>query len=186
MGVGAFGDRALKSLSEGQQQRVQLAACFVNRPVLAVLDEPFALLDFEGSAVLREVLAELADDGCAVLVSSHQLEVMEDVCDDVTVLQEGRPVEHGVLDDIRARAGATVVVRFAGALAEDWTPGLDGVTEISPREVGRGQVVVTLGFVSAADRDAVVAVAAATGDLVQMWWGPRRLRDLYRAVVTAP
>ena len=88
-----LGDRAgarLEELSHGNQQRVQLAAALVHDPELVVLDEPFAGLDPIGVQALAEMLAQTAATGVAVLFSSHQLDLVEDVCQDVVIIDHGR------------------------------------------------------------------------------------------------
>jgi ABC-2 type transport system ATP-binding protein len=182
LGIAQVWERPLKSLSEGQQQRVQLAACMVHQPALAVLDEPFALLDPEGSDLLRSVLRELADQGCTVLISSNQLDVLEHVCDDIAILAAGRLVDHGALDDIRARTGQQVDIRFADPPTVDWDADL---ADVQLHYDSTHRVTIHLG--ATADRRAVLAAADAAGHVVELWWGPRRLRDLYRdALVEQP
>ena len=91
-------DRAgtrVEELSLGNQQRVQLGAALVHEPALLVLDEPFSGLDPGGVDVLAEVLAERARDGAAVVFSSHQLELVERLCDAVSIVNNGRLVASG-------------------------------------------------------------------------------------------
>ena len=98
-------DRAkskLEELSHGNQQRAQLIAALVHDPVLLVLDEPFAGLDPLGAANMAAVLEELAATGVAVLFSSHQLDVVEDLCDEVVIINEGEVVLSGQIDRLRA------------------------------------------------------------------------------------
>lgn len=98
------GDR-LDTLSLGNQQRVQIAAALVHEPVALVLDEPFSGLDPIAVDNMVEVLREQAARGVPVLLSSHQLDLVERVCDDLVILSEGRLVAAGSVDDLRGRAG---------------------------------------------------------------------------------
>ena len=98
-------DRAgarLEELSHGNQQRVQLAAALVHDPELAVLDEPFSGLDPLGVASLGEMLLQTAATGVAVVFSSHQLDLVEDVCQDVVIIDHGRVVLAGVVEELKA------------------------------------------------------------------------------------
>src|SRR6476661_2073750 len=98
-------DRAgskLETLSHGNQQRVQLGAALVHDPELLVLDEPFSGLDPLGIATMTEILRERAAAGVAVVFSSHQLDLVEDVCEDVVIINRGRIVAAGAIDDLRA------------------------------------------------------------------------------------
>ena len=101
------GDR-LDTLSHGNQQRVQLIAALVNDPDLLVLDEPFSGLDPIAMGTMAELLAELAAAGATVLFSSHQLDLVEDLCEDVVIIDHGRIVLAGELSDLRAVGAATV------------------------------------------------------------------------------
>jgi ABC-2 type transport system ATP-binding protein len=108
-------DGPLDELSHGNQQRVQLAAALVHEPRLLVLDEPFSGLDPLGVQAMSEVLREQAEGGTTVLFSSHQLELVEELCDDVVIIAEGRDRLRGTLEEARAAASyRNVEVRVAG------------------------------------------------------------------------
>ena len=96
------GDRT-EALSLGNQQRVQLAAALVHDPELLVLDEPFSGLDPVGVDVLAAVLLERVRNGVAVLFSSHQLELVERLCDAVAIIEGGRLVASGPVAALRER-----------------------------------------------------------------------------------
>ena len=99
--AGRAGDR-LDALSHGNQQRVQLIAALVNEPELLVLDEPFSGLDPIAIANMAELLGNLARAGVTVLFSSHQLDLVEDLCEDVVIIDHGRIVRAGELAELRA------------------------------------------------------------------------------------
>lgn len=94
------GDR-VEQLSLGNQQRVQLAAALVHEPELLVLDEPFSGLDPVGVDVLSGVLLDYARTGVPVVFSSHQLELVERLCEAVAIIKDGRLVASGTVDDLR-------------------------------------------------------------------------------------
>jgi ABC-2 type transport system ATP-binding protein len=89
------------ALSHGNQQRVQLAAALVHQPELLILDEPFAGLDPIAADVMAGVLREQAARGVPVLFSSHQLELVEQLCDSVAIIDHGRLVACGRIDELR-------------------------------------------------------------------------------------
>jgi ABC-2 type transport system ATP-binding protein len=101
------GDR-VEELSLGNQQRVQLAAALVHEPELLVLDEPFSGLDPVGVDVLSGVLLDYARTGVPVVFSSHQLELVERLCEAVAIIKDGRLVASGSVDELRG-PGKTVV-----------------------------------------------------------------------------
>jgi ABC-2 type transport system ATP-binding protein len=118
-------DRA-ESLSLGNQQRVQLAAALVHRPEVLVLDEPFSGLDPVGVDVLSAILRRQAEDGAPVVFSSHQLELVERLCESVVMIDRGRIVASGRLADLRARDTRRLVrVEVAGA-PERWLDRVPG------------------------------------------------------------
>ena len=128
-------DRA-ESLSLGNQQRVQLAAALVHRPEVLVLDEPFSGLDPVGVDVLSEILRRQAEDGAPVVFSSHQLELVERLCESVVMIDRGRIVASGRIADLRARDTRRLVrVEVAGA-PERWLERVPGVRVLEPLAEG--------------------------------------------------
>jgi ABC-2 type transport system ATP-binding protein len=122
LGLAERAQARLDDLSHGNQQRVQLAAALVHGPDLLVLDEPFSGLDPFAMDAMSVLLARLARNGAAVLFSSHQLDVVEHLCEDVVVIDSGHVVLTGELDDLRdAAADRYLDVTVAG----DVTPLLD-------------------------------------------------------------
>ena len=95
MGLGDRAKSKLEELSHGNQQRVQLAVALVHDPELLVLDEPFSGLDPIGIATMTEVVNERARAGVGVVFCSHQLDLVEDVCEDVVIIAKGRIVAAG-------------------------------------------------------------------------------------------
>lgn len=120
LGLGARAGDRLDTLSHGNQQRVQLVAALVGEPELLVLDEPFSGLDPLAMSAMSALLAEIAAAGAAVLFSSHQLDLVEDLCEDVVIIDAGRVVRAGELAELRAGVPHRFVsVRYRGA-APEW------------------------------------------------------------------
>ena len=173
-------DRAesrLDALSHGNQQRVQLAAALVHDPLALVLDEPFAGLDPLGVEALSTMIGDLARDGTAVLFSSHQLDLVEDVCQDVVVIDRGRVVLQGELERLRAASSRRyLVVGYRGT--SRWTPSLDNARVIAD-EPGRTRLELTDNV----DLDALVELARSAGELTQFSLEPPALSDLFHEAV---
>jgi len=140
------GDR-LEELSLGNQQRVQIAAALVHDPAVLILDEPFSGLDPIAVETVLDVLRKRAANGVPVLFSSHQLAIVERLCDDVVIISKGRIVANGSREELRARhAGERyeIVVQEDAGWVRD-VPGarileLDGpraVFEAEPQQVLR-------------------------------------------------
>ncbi len=94
----------VESLSHGNQQRVQLAAALIHDPELLVLDEPFSGLDPIAVETMSDVLREQAASGKAVVFSSHQLDLVEDLCEDVAIINQGSVVVNGRVQDLKDAA----------------------------------------------------------------------------------
>ncbi|GLX98203.1 ATP-binding cassette domain-containing protein [Herbidospora sp. NBRC 101105] len=143
----------VESLSLGNQQRVQLAVALIHDPELLILDEPFSGLDPIAVDVLAEVLHERARGGVPVIFSSHQLELVERLCDAVGIVSAGRMVASGTVDELRDAEGRRlrVVVREP---KPGWADGLPG--ELS-RDGDRDVLTVVGGDDQAVLRRAVEA-----------------------------
>ncbi|MBB6351147.1 ABC transporter ATP-binding protein [Nonomuraea muscovyensis] len=125
LGLGERRSDAVESLSLGNQQRVQLAVALVHDPDVLILDEPFSGLDPIAVDTLATALQERCRGGVPVIFSSHQLDLVERLCDSVGIVSAGRMVASGTVGDLRAAEGRTlrVVVREA---APGWADGLPG------------------------------------------------------------
>lgn len=119
LGLEERADDALESLSLGNQQRAQIAASLVHHPVALVLDEPFSGLDPIAVEVVLGVLRDYAAQGAPVLFSSHQLDIVERLCDDVVVIGGGRILAAGSRESLRARHTAREFeIELSGASAD--------------------------------------------------------------------
>src|SRR5580658_1374003 len=131
----------VETLSHGNQQRVQLSAALVHDPELLVLDEPLSGLDPSGIDAIGQVLVERARAGCCVLFSSHQLDQVEDLCEQVTIIDHGRLVVSGTVDELESSGARRLVVRVEGDRASEWANGLPGVT-VSELSAGAVRLVL--------------------------------------------
>jgi ABC-2 type transport system ATP-binding protein len=95
-----------EALSRGMRQKVALAGALVHEPRLIILDEPFTGLDAGSARLVRSVLRERVDAGCAVIMTTHILEVAERMADRIGVMVAGRLLAEGNLDELRRQAGA--------------------------------------------------------------------------------
>lgn len=176
LGVSArLGDEVQK-LSLGNQQRVQLAAALVHDPEVLVLDEPFSGLDPTAVEVMSSVLRDKADSGVPVIFSSHQLELVERLCDRIGIISAGRMVAVGTVEDLRSR-DAAVVLEVQGP-PDGWTETLPGVSVVpSPGPATR------LRLDPSVDDQTVLSAALAAGPVHEFRrWRPP-LTELYRDVV---
>lgn len=166
-----------EKLSHGNQQRVQLAAALVAQPELLVLDEPFSGLDPIGVATLAEVLAERAEKGAAVVFSSHQLDLVEDLCEDVVIIHQGRVVQTGPVEGIK---DASPVRHLEIELADGLAPGLDGLEQfVSSREGDRIYLQVPADL----DVRPLMGGALATGSVRRFVYTTPSLSEIFLEAV---
>jgi ABC-2 type transport system ATP-binding protein len=175
-------DRAgarLDVLSHGNQQRVQLIGALVNEPELLVLDEPFSGLDPLAMGAMAGLLAELTAAGATVLFSSHQLDLVEDLCEDVVIIDDGRVVRAGALEELRTAVTQRFVdIRYRGR-TPDWST-VAGAEVVDARD-GQVRLRVDRGI----DLVAVVAAIGDTTDLTSFGYQPPTLSALFREAVAA-
>jgi ABC-2 type transport system ATP-binding protein len=165
-----------ETLSLGNQQRVQLAAALVHDPELLVLDEPFSGLDPIAVDTMSRLLRERAERGAAVVFSSHQLDLVEDLCETVAVVAAGRTVLAGHV----ARLKAAGEPRLRIAVDDDgWLQRLPAGTEVVDR---RGDEV-TLRVGERTDPFAVLDLARSSGEVSHVSLERPRLSELFRDAV---
>jgi ABC-2 type transport system ATP-binding protein len=165
----------VETLSHGNQQRVQLMAALVHKPELLVLDEPLSGLDPSGIDAIGQVLVEQARSGCCVLFSSHQLDQVEDLCERVTIIDHGRLVVSGTVDELETSGARRLLVRIEGDRTGEWARPLLGVTL---SEVDGG--AVRLALESSVDSDDVLRAAMLAGRVTQFSFERRRLSEVFR------
>ena len=176
--AGRAADR-LDALSHGNQQRVQLIAALVGDPDLLVLDEPFAGLDPIAIGAMGELLSDAAAGGVTVLFSSHQLDLVEDLCQDVVIIDHGRVVLAGELAELRAKVPQRFVdIRYRGP-APDWS----GLAPVELVEARDGQARLRAG--PDTDLAAVLAAVQDAADIVSFAYQPPTLSELFRQAVAA-
>lgn len=175
LGIADRAESKVEALSHGNQQRVQLAAALVHSPQLLVLDEPLAGLDPAGIDAIGAVLVSQARAGCCVLMSSHQLDLVEDLCDEVTIIARGRLVASGGVEDLASRGPRRLVVRVEDDRTGSWAQGLHGVTV---SEIDGGAVRLVLE--NDVDSQDVLHAAMTAGRVTEFRFARRRLSEIFR------
>jgi ABC-2 type transport system ATP-binding protein len=180
LGVGDRKRDRTESLSLGNQQRVQLAAALVHRPEALVLDEPFSGLDPVGVDVLSGVLREQAAGGVPVVFSSHQLELVERLCESVVLIHKGRIVAAGPIADLRAADERRLLRVEVENAAPGWIERLAGVRVLQPLPEG-----AILEIVDHAREAEVLDAARAAGEVRHFSVVQPSLTDIFRKAVQA-
>jgi ABC-2 type transport system ATP-binding protein len=96
----------VESFSHGMKQRLVMCAAFLHRPRAVVVDEPMVGLDPRGARLIKQVFRALSREGVSILMSTHTLEVAQEMCDRITIILKGRVLARGTVDDLRAQAGS--------------------------------------------------------------------------------
>jgi ABC-2 type transport system ATP-binding protein len=178
-----LGDRLgadVGSLSHGNQQRVQLAVALAHDPELLVLDEPFSGLDPIAAETMQRLLAERAAGGAAVLFSSHQLDMVEELCRDVVIVHEGRVIATGPVERLRADEPVrSLVVTVTDPTTDtSWAAGLPDTTLVAATpDLQTFEVPADL------DVGAALACASAQAPLSRFSFEPPDLSVVFRNAV---
>ena len=173
LGLGERVNDKLDDLSLGNQQRVQLAASLIHDPDILILDEPFSGLDPVAVDVMSTMLTDRARGGVPVVFSSHQLDLVQRLCDRVGIVTRGRMVAEGTVDELRAGGP----VRFkVGTTARGWFP--EGITLIDDAPTH-----VILETNSIDDDQRILHAALAAGDVHEFTRVVPDLTDLFKEVV---
>jgi ABC-2 type transport system ATP-binding protein len=168
----------LQSLSHGNQQRVQLAAALVFSPDLLVLDEPFAGLDPLAVDAMTDMLRSEADAGKPVVLSSHQLDIVERICDRVGIINHGEMVATGTVAELTARGPVRFWVDAPGAGA-GWYDSVPGTTVVE-QDGSRWLLQLDDG----ADEQAVLQKALTLGPVHEFRRDRPALTQLFRDVMS--
>ncbi|MCT9932908.1 ATP-binding cassette domain-containing protein [Planotetraspora sp. A-T 1434] len=173
LGLAGRRDDAVEALSLGNQQRVQLAVALVHAPAVLVLDEPFSGLDPLAVDALAGVLKDRAASGVPVIFSSHQLDLVERLCDSVGIISHGWMVASGAVAALREREGRIkVIVRGA---SPGWADGLPGRVTAE----GDRQVLISEG----GDDQEILRTAVQAGTVEHFGWQRPTLAEIFREAV---
>lgn len=179
LGLSDRADSRLEELSHGNQQRIQLAAALVHDPELLILDEPFSGLDPLGVQAMIEILMDQAAAGAAVVFSSHQLDLVEDLCEDVVIIAEGKVVLSGPVRELRSRSSHRYLdLEVATAASRELADAFNGF-EVVDVEPGRIRLRVGNGT----DLEPFVQRAKSLGAVRQFSYSPPNLSEVFREVV---
>mgnify|MGYP001070788599 FL=1 len=157
-GLGDYKKKKLEVLSKGNQQKIQIAQSFLNEPDILILDEPFSGLDPVNARVFQDAISDFVKEGRLVIFSSHQMSYVEDVCDDVTLIHEGRILLSGDLDKIRREEGQNKLFLSVLSADETWerdlkaafptlliSPADDGLILDTQGTLTQGEIMAWLG-----------------------------------------
>lgn len=178
MGMSEYADKPLETLSKGNQQKIQLAATLLCDPQLIILDEPFSGLDPVNAGLLRDVIREMIESGSAVIFSSHQMNYIEEFCDDITILNGGVASITGSIREIKrsyprnkviigtreAEKTAGIVIKNASEIIESAETGEYEVTVCLKNEGDKSKLMNIISQ-SGADIDSFMVKEPTLGEI---------------------
>ena len=137
--------KKIKELSKGNQQKIQFISAVINEPKLLILDEPFTGLDPINVGLLKSAVKELQQKGCSIIFSSHQMEYIEDFCEQLIILVHGRAILNGSLDEIKENYAKKNIIIKADDLDIDAIKKIKGVIDVEQKA---NEVVVHIEDIS--------------------------------------
>lgn len=132
--------KRIQSLSKGNQQKIQLLASMLHEPELLILDEPFSGLDPVNVELLKRAVKDLNDKGSTIIYSSHRMEHVEELCDDVCIIDKGQLVVSGDIQKVRSELGNKLVI----VESDHQIDGLDDIPRILKKEHRKHDVRLTI------------------------------------------
>lgn len=187
LGVGARRGDNVEKLSLGNQQRVQLAAALVHDPAILVLDEPFSGLDPVAVDVMSTVLRERADAGVPVIFSSHQLDLVERLCDRVGIVRSGQMEALGTIDELRSTDRPQWLVEVVSSDEAGVRAAIEAVpgATVSAVDARTGAYRVELAEAAQGAEQALLTAAMRSGAVREFSPVRPSLTDLFRDVVSS-
>jgi len=132
-------DKKVEELSKGNQQKIQFISAVIHRPALLILDEPFSGLDPINVEMLKKAVLDLKDQGTSIVFSSHQMEHVEELCENICILRKGKAVVQGNLQEIKRSFGKKTLIIHADDMDLSALEALDGV--LTYRQTANGCIL---------------------------------------------
>jgi ABC-2 type transport system ATP-binding protein len=171
--------KKVSELSKGMQQKIQFAVTVLHDPDLIIIDEPFSGLDPVNTLVLKDLLLEFRDKGGTIVMSTHQMWQVEEMCNRLLMIHKGQQKLYGAVDDIRKQyAQNAVIVEGTG----NWSA-LPGVAKIEPTENGRKGAMLYLQPNSTPEQLLTALVATPDTHIERFELAVPSLNDIFIRVV---
>jgi ABC-2 type transport system ATP-binding protein len=180
LGLAEWAENKVEELSKGMQQKIQLLTALIHKPKVAILDEPFSGLDPVNMDLFKEVIKETLEQGTNIVLSTHQMEQVEQMCERIALINKGQIVLSGEVGEIRSRYGSKEIrVEYSGdAPAADTVDGLVQKARLNGHEA---RYTLKEGVPL---RDLLAAILQAGGDVVRFGEEQASMHDIFVTVVT--
>ena len=160
--ITAYRHKKIEELSKGNQQKVQFLAAILHNPELLVMDEPFSGLDPVNAAALKEAFLDMRQRGKTIIFSTHQLEQVEEMCEDMLLINKGQAMVQGNVQEIKRQHGRNVArLTLVNDPEAPWLDTLDGI-EVTKRR----QDYIEMQFQANLNPNVIVEAALAHGGII--------------------
>ena len=181
-GIESWWNKKVEELSKGMAQKVQFITTVVHKPSLLILDEPFSGFDPVNTMLIRNEILSLRDAGATIVLSTHNMESVEELCDDIALINKSRLVVSGQLDDVRRRYGNNnVEVVYT---AENQLKPVEGLFSILSDEDQNGMRVAVLKLAEGAESNDVLAALISSVKLRSFKELVPRMNDIFIDLVS--
>ena len=182
-GIESWWNKKVEELSKGMAQKVQFITTVVHKPSLLILDEPFSGFDPVNAQVIREEILRLRDEGATIILSTHNMESVEELCDNITLINKSKVVISGGVDEIRRKYGNNnVEVVYTGAAAVTSVPG--SFTVLSDVD-DSGRHTAVLALEEGADTNSAISQMMSAGLKISSFKElVPRMNDIFIKLVT--
>ena len=182
-GIESWWNKKVEELSKGMAQKVQFITTVVHKPSLLILDEPFSGFDPVNAQVIREEILRLKDEGATIILSTHNMESVEELCDNIALINKSHVVITGGVDEIRRKYGNNnVELVYTSSEAVESVPGL--YTVLSDQD-DAGRHTAVLALESAGSGNAVLADLISKDIMVNSFKElVPRMNDIFIKLVT--
>ncbi len=181
LGLAEWRRKKVNELSKGMQQKAQFVATVLHEPAVLIMDEPMSGLDPVGMDLMREVMLELHRRGTTIVLSSHQMEAVERLCERVALIDRGRKVLDGAVSEVKSRHGGRNTVALAFDGDGSFLPALPGVVKVT--DFGR---YVEVRLAEGADPQQLLRAAVARLQVHRFEVVEPSLHDIFVETVTRP
>lgn len=182
-GIESWWNKKVEELSKGMAQKVQFITTVVHRPSLLILDEPFSGFDPVNAQLIRNEILQLKDEGATIVLSTHNMESVEELCDEIALINKSRLIITGGVDEIRHKYGNNNVELVY--TASESVASIEGVFNVLSDEDESGRHTAVLSLESGADNSKVLNALLAKGVSINSFRElVPRMNDIFIRLVT--
>lgn len=182
-GIESWWNKKVEELSKGMAQKVQFITTVVHKPSLLILDEPFSGFDPVNAQLIRNEILQLKEEGATIVLSTHNMESVEELCDEIALINKSRLVITGGVDEIRHKYGNNNVELVY--TASESVASIEGVFNVLSDEDESGRHTAVLSLESGADNSAVLNALLAKGVSINSFRElVPRMNDIFIRLVT--